>query len=160
MADKIAVLRAGKLEQFGPPLELFNRPANLFVAGFIGSPKMNFLKAEAKNDQLYLAGGLVLPMPTDAFHAPTGRDCVVGIRPGEVEIVDTASGMLMQVNAVEQLGSESFLFGATETGDALVVTTKGQTSVRSGDTIGVAIDYKAMHVFDGQTSLSLAVETG
>ena len=91
MADKIAVLRLGKLEQFGAPLALYNRPANLFVAGFIGSPKMNFLAGQVDADdraRLRLETGEVLAIPQAGFAQRSGANVTLGIRPNHLHAAD------------------------------------------------------------------------
>ena len=159
MADKIAVLRAGRLEQFGPPLELFNRPANLFVAGFIGSPKMNFLTAGlihgSEGSVIRLQDGSDLPVPQSRFGTPPSGPAVLGIRPGDLELAETGDGIPAAVTSVEQLGSDSFIFSRDSNGEELVLTTKGQTEIRSGDQIHLKIDPDRMHVFDAQTRQTL-----
>ena len=159
MADKIAVLRAGRLEQYGAPLDLYNRPANLFVAGFIGSPKMNFLTAglihDAGGSVIRLQDGSDLPVPQDRFGTPESGPAVLGIRPGDLELSDDDSGFTATVASVEQLGSESFIFGKNGDGEDLVFTTKGQTQIRPGDDIKLKIDPQRMHIFDAETQQNL-----
>ncbi|CUH77625.1 Maltose/maltodextrin import ATP-binding protein MalK [Tritonibacter multivorans] len=162
MADKIAVLRAGRLEQFGAPLELYNAPANMFVAGFIGSPRMNFLKAGliagAGQTILRLQDGQDIALSTDRFGRPASRPAVMGIRPGDLEITDSDAPLHMQVTAVEQLGSESILFGTSPCDEELVVTARGQTAVRVGDRLNLRPNPDAIHVFDAQSEESLALQ--
>ena len=85
MADRIVVLNAGRVEQVGSPLELFDRPANQFVAGFIGSPAMNFIPGRC-TPRGFEAADALLPLPADAFAGHAGRDAVCGIRPEHFEI--------------------------------------------------------------------------
>jgi multiple sugar transport system ATP-binding protein len=135
MADKIVVLRAGVIEQVGTPLELYNRPQNTFVAGFIGSPRMNFVPSSA--------------VP----HAPAGAH-TVGIRPEHSQLVQSAtSGALtVTVSQVEQLGSTSLLHGAVvhqgaeDTVFELVLN--GQTDVQRGDKVFVTAPPEHLHYFD------------
>ena len=159
MADKIAVLRDGRLEQFGAPLDLFNKPANLFVAGFIGSPKMNFLTAGlirgADGTTLRLQDGTELLLPHARFGTPDSGPAMLGVRPGD--LTQSETGIEMRVSAVEHLGSESFLFGKNSTEEDLVLTTKGQTVVKPGDAIRVGFDPATIQVFDAETSNSLAI---
>jgi multiple sugar transport system ATP-binding protein len=102
MADRIVVLNAGRVEQVGAPLELFDRPANLFVAGFIGSPAMNFIPGRCTSEGFAAAGGLLLPMPEAAAHA--GRESVCGVRPEHLEPCAACEGVPAQVLLVETAG--------------------------------------------------------
>jgi multiple sugar transport system ATP-binding protein len=128
MADKIVVLRAGRIEQVGTPLELYNQPCNQFVAGFIGSPRMNFV-------------------PVAKFpHAAPGTH-TVGIRPEHAQLADT--GLLqMVVTQVEQLGSTSILHGNVVPDAPFELILSGQTSIRRGDTVKVNAPAEHLHFFD------------
>src|SRR5438034_4277846 len=137
MADRIAVLRNGSVEQFGTPLDLYNRPANRFVAGFIGSPQMNFLGARvgAPSD----AGMRVVldatpngesqtPLPIDGSAQPEQR-VLLGIRPEHIVLGPTSAPSLAlsaMIERVEQLGAASFLYCALEGGERLTVHAPGQ----------------------------------
>ena len=149
MADKIAVLRDGRVEQYGAPLELYNRPTNRFVAGFIGSPKMNFLPAQLKDGTLSLGSKVV----QSGLSAKTVDPRVtLGIRPNHLT-VDDYGPVLFNVKSVEQLGGESYLFGQVQIDAAtedFTLHMAGQTSVRSGDQIRLSFDAEHMHVFDAE----------
>jgi multiple sugar transport system ATP-binding protein len=110
MADKIVVMNAGKTEQIGSPLELYDNPANLFVAGFIGSPSMNFLKGKLVRNgaglQVQMADGLLLPAPSSA--AQEGRDVVVGVRPEHLLV--RSDGVQAEVVVVEPTGADTQIF--------------------------------------------------
>ncbi|WP_158968155.1 ABC transporter ATP-binding protein [Paraglaciecola sp. L3A3] len=125
MADRIAVFNAGIIEQVGTPLELYNNPVNRFVAGFIGSPKMNFIDVQ-----------------------PTGNDktCSIGIRPEHLQI-STESGMWQgKVGVVEHLGSETFLHVHIDGADTLTVKADGECALQYGDNIYLsAADNKILH---------------
>jgi multiple sugar transport system ATP-binding protein len=128
MADKIVVLRAGVIEQVGTPLELYNRPRNTFVAGFIGSPRMNFLPAN------------LLPQATAGTHT-------VGIRPEHAQLA--GSGPLqIKVSQVEQLGSSSLLHGTVAGDTPFELVLNGQTAIQRGDTVHVAVPAEFLHCFD------------
>ena len=147
MADKIAVLRDGRVEQYGAPLELYNLPANRFVAGFIGSPKMNFLPAQLKDGTLSLGDQVVqsgLSAKTD------DPNVTLGIRPNHLT-VDDKGPVLFNVESVEQLGGESYLFGQVRIETAsqeFTLHMAGQTAVRPGDQIRLSFDVEHMHIFD------------
>src|SRR5688500_15138759 len=107
MADKIVVMHDGRVEQVGAPLELYDRPANRFVAGFIGSPAMNFLPAKADGTSISFSSGVDFSLPSKAGVQP-GQELVVGIRPEHLEIA--ADGFEAEVVVIEPTGSETQLF--------------------------------------------------
>lgn len=157
MADKIAVLRLGELEQFGAPLELFNNPHNLFVAGFIGSPKMNFLRGKVDASDrtlLTLETGEQVRLPEAGFRLQTGQSVTLGIRPNELQPA-TDGALHLEVRAVEQLGSDSYLYGALSDGTRLTVHNPGQTVVREGDKVPLNFAAEAVHLFDTESTLTL-----
>jgi multiple sugar transport system ATP-binding protein len=130
MADKIVVLRAGVIEQVGSPLELYRRPRNKFVAGFIGSPRMNFMEG--------------------AFAAENGAH-TVGVRPEHIDVVESNGQWQGTVGVAEHLGSDTFFHihntGLTET---ITVRAIGDVSLRHGDTIHLNPRMVEMHKFDAQ----------
>jgi len=143
LADRIVVLRDGKIEQVGTPLALYNRPANVFVAGFIGSPRMNFFPAEV----LRQSAGSLLP-PANAH--------TVGLRPEHV-LLDEAGPLEYRVQQVEQMGSTSLLRGTlagstseSQTPAHFEVVSNGQTSVKAGQTVRLSMPPAALHFFDEQ----------
>lgn len=160
MADKIAVLRDGRLEQYGAPLELYNRPANLFVAGFIGSPKMNLLKAGlisgAQETVVRLQDGTDLPVPEKRFGKPESGPAILGIRPSDLELTTKGDGITAKVTAVEQLGAESFVFAQNAFEEELVLSLKGQTEAKQGDEIQIKIVSDHMHIFDAKSEQNLS----
>ncbi len=149
LADKIVVMNAGRIEQVGSPLDLYRMPANRFVAGFIGSPRMNVVAAVVGPDgRPVLAGGAVFPVRTDL--AP-GTRIDVGIRaehlsPAENGDEGTLSGA---VRVVEHLGSDVFVHLAVE-GAAypVIVRIGGERQVRAGDLFRVTPEPSSIHVFD------------
>ena len=143
LADRIVVLRDGKIEQVGTPLALYNRPTNVFVAGFIGSPRMNFFPAEVLRQS---AGSLLLPA-----NAHT-----VGLRPEHV-LLGEAGPLQYRVQQVEQMGSTSLLRGTlvgsaseSQTPAHFEVVSNGQTSVKAGQTVRLSMPPAALHFFDEQ----------
>ena len=139
MADKIVVLRAGRVEQVGAPLELYNRPANTFVAGFIGSPRMNFLPAALLPATLREGADAVVP----------GGAHTVGIRPEHVR-VDARAQLQMKVAQVEQLGASSLLHGSVGQDTPFEVVLAGQTTTAAGDTVGVMLPPQHLHAFNAE----------
>lgn len=162
MADKIAVLRAGKVEQFGRPLDIYNNPVNQFVAGFIGSPRMNFLEAEIKQVeanqvtvQLDKNHSVTIPVKSaDGFQA-NGK-IMFGVRPEHVSVTDAAKGYLQAtVVAVEQLGGESYLYCELSKGEKFTIHMSGQTDIRRKDTIELTFDASLTKLFNVETGLTL-----
>lgn len=156
MADRIVVLRDGVIEQAGSPLDLYNKPANRFVAGFIGSPKMNFLEGVAAGQtavglQVKLHGGETVTIPATASQVADAAPVCVGIRPEHVELA--AGGLPMQVALTEQLGGNTVLYGSLSAQQSLVVQVVGQSHIKRGDTVHVQLPAPRCHAFaaDGQT---------
>jgi multiple sugar transport system ATP-binding protein len=152
MADKIVVLSAGNIEQAGAPLELYNKPANLFVAGFIGSPKMNFFKAsvedaDSSGTRLGMAGGtLALPR---AVAAGKGDKLTFGVRPEHIGIADGSGVPLanVKVDLVENLGGQTLLYTTAPDGSSLTIVLEGQRDIALGSTVTAHIDPAKCHVF-------------
>ncbi len=139
MADKIVVLRAGRVEQVGAPLELYNHPVNTFVAGFIGSPRMNFLPAD-------LVTGAEHP---DGAPTPPAGTHTIGLRPEHAAIADNGP-IRMHVDQVEQLGSTSLLHGHVGADTPFEMVCSGQTTIRGGDSVGIGMPLEHLHWFDAQ----------
>jgi len=155
MADKIVVMHDGIVEQMGAPLELYDRPANMFVAGFIGSPAMNFIKGSIKvnGKAVFKAeGGLELPLATAPAGAD-GRPAVYGIRP-EHFVIDAQNGIPAEVVVVEPTGSETQVF-AKLGGQDIVGVFRERVTVGPGDTIPLAPNPELVHLFDAQTGKRL-----
>ncbi|MCG8358804.1 MAG: sn-glycerol-3-phosphate ABC transporter ATP-binding protein UgpC [Kiloniellales bacterium] len=161
MSDLIAVMKDGAVQQFATPQEIYNRPANLFVAGFIGNPPMNFLDvslAAGAPPSLRL-GDAVLPLPQDADLrglAPDSR-LTLGVRPQALSLVasDRGDALQGQVDLVELLGSEKLIEVSLIAGQRLVVQVRAEVPVAMGDRIGVVFDAAAMHLFEPQEGLAL-----
>jgi multiple sugar transport system ATP-binding protein len=148
MADKIVVMHDGIVEQMGAPLELYDRPANLFVAGFIGSPSMNFLKGRLQGGRFVTATGTALPVP-NAPAASEGKPIIYGIRP-EHFILDETNGLPAEVVVVEPTGSETQVF-AKFGGADIVGVFRERINAQPGQQIRVTLDPKVVHLFDEQT---------
>jgi multiple sugar transport system ATP-binding protein len=153
LADRIVVLRAGVIEQVGTPLDLYNHPANLFVAGFIGSPRMNFLAAEVAGQEegsIAISGksGFRLTIPVQGELPGAGASVTVGIRPEHLHITDSTRSMLAgEVQIAEHLGGETFLYVALPSGEVVVAEVQGQIAARSGERVGIDFDMSFCHVF-------------
>jgi multiple sugar transport system ATP-binding protein len=151
MADRIVVMHDGIVEQIGTPLELFDKPGNLFVAQFIGSPAMNVFKGTVQNGQV-AALGASWPMPPTAKPVADGTSVHYGVRPGDLELAD--SGIAAQVVVVEPTGAETELL--LQIGDQkFTLVMHGRTSVQPDDTVYLKFDTHKAHVFDGSTEQRL-----
>ena len=153
MANKIVVLQAGLIEQVGSPLELYHHPNNKFVAGFIGSPKMNFLSGTVTGLKggmvsVRLAGGGTIDVPVEASRLNGGTEVTLGIRPEHFRVVADGGLLRGEVLVVERLGGETFLHVKTPTGDLLTIPADGDSPVSMHDTIGLQASPNDCHLFD------------
>ncbi len=150
MADRIVVMRDGYVEQIGSPLELYDRPANLFVAGFIGSPGMNLIrgKISAEGPLEFIAdGGARLPLQQD-IDVTRGSEVVYGIRPENIAIGE--GGINAEVVVVEPTGAETLIVASVGS-DNIVLALRERIGSRAGDTISLKPDTGKLHLFDGAT---------
>jgi len=160
MGDRVAVLKDGVLQQCDTPGALYDRPANVFVAGFIGSPAMNLVTGDAVDGGVRV-GGALLPVPRQqlARAAASNGKVTVGFRPETMHLVGEGQGIPVLVNVVEQLGSDAFLYtklASEGTDDVLhpsdvVVRTEPRSSVAAGQKLWLGVREGALHVFDAQT---------
>ncbi len=154
LADRIVVLSAGQVEQVGSPLELYEHPCNLFVAGFIGSPKMNFVEAEmvratGSEAQVRLSSGALVRTLVDASAAKPGEKVTLGLRPEHFELGGTENLIDATVTFVESLGGETYAYCAYPgVEDALTCNFDGRTRVRSGDALKLALPAESCYLFD------------
>ena len=152
LADRIVVLRKGIVEQVGTPLELYNRPENIFVAGFLGSPRMNFLEGKVKSVEghhaaIELKGGQTLHSEFPTAPAP-GAPVTLGVRPEDLVPVGEGEGILIgDVQLAEQLGGETYVYVALPDGSTVTAEFKGQAKLAAGDRLHLAIDNDKFHVF-------------
>jgi multiple sugar transport system ATP-binding protein len=156
MADKIVVLHDGAVEQVGAPLELYDSPVNLFVAGFIGSPAMNFIKGRFEGGQppvLVTASGFRIPLDA-APHAATDFEIVLGIRPEHMRLGGPLA-VQAQVVVVEPTGSETHV-NAVLDGKEIVCVFRERFSGRPGETIALSLDGGPQHFFDAETGRAIA----
>ncbi|MCV3210785.1 sn-glycerol-3-phosphate ABC transporter ATP-binding protein UgpC [Mesorhizobium sp. YC-39] len=153
MADKIVVMRDGKVEQVGAPLDLYDNPGNVFVAGFIGSPAMNFIKGKIGSKdgrQVFVSDtGSVLPVEAGALD---GQPVIYGIRPEHIDIAP--DGLPATVSVLEPTGSETQIF-AKFGEDAIDAIVKDRLTVRPGEEVRLKIDPRRVHIFDRQSGARL-----
>jgi multiple sugar transport system ATP-binding protein len=152
LADKIVVLNGGRVEQVGSPRELYERPASRFVAGFLGSPRMNFLPARLLTPgETSLVDTLVwgiTPLPFDSSNLATSTQLSLGIRPEHVSLkaADGAAGVV--VTAVEYLGSETYVHLDTGQDEPLICRCEVSAGWQAGDRVELQLDIDNLHLFD------------
>jgi multiple sugar transport system ATP-binding protein len=159
MGHRVAVLRLGELQQFASPAELYDRPVNVFVAGFIGSPSMNLFTVPVAEGGVRLGGALVpLPAAQRSAISAAGLDTVtLGIRPEQWTAngagASDEDGVLAQVTVVEELGSDAFLYGnlAVDPEQTIVVRAPGRSGARIGDKITLRTVNDEPHLFHPET---------
>jgi ABC-type sugar transport system ATPase subunit len=152
LADKIVVLNAGNVEQVGAPLELYHRPRNLFVAGFIGSPQMNFLDAEvmaadATGVKVALPGGGSVVAKVRGGGLAPGEKVKLGVRPEHLTEGEGDGAIPGEVDVVEELGESHFLYVRTPDGKLVTVRAGGDAPVRAKSRLNIGIPGEACHVF-------------
>ncbi|MFF0952771.1 ABC transporter ATP-binding protein [Rhizobium leguminosarum] len=146
MADKIVVMNNGLIEQIGPPLDLYDRPQNIFVASFIGSPAMNLLRGRVDNGSFRLGESTSLPLP----HSWSGqsKDIVYGIRPEKLGLGNGGFPALVEV--VEPSGAETQVIASAE-GEKITAVFRERITVSPGEVINFAVDADDVHLFDATT---------
>jgi multiple sugar transport system ATP-binding protein len=150
MADKIVVMHDGIVEQIGAPLELYDKPANLFVAGFIGSPAMNFLKGKAQGGKFVSDSGITLPLNGHA--ASDGKAVTYGMRPEHLKL--NPDGAPAEVIVIEPMGSETQVV-AKMGGQDIVCVLRERVDLKPGQMIKLAPDPKLSHLFDNESGKRL-----
>jgi multiple sugar transport system ATP-binding protein len=159
MGDRVAVMMEGLLQQVDTPLNLYDKPVNLFVAGFIGSPQMNLLTATAAAGKAQI-GKYQVPVDETAAQKMQGN-ITVGVRPEAWRLVSPEEGGLpVDVTVVEELGADGFAYGTCDVDgtptDVIVRISSARDSVHKGDTIYVTTDPKNVHVFDTESGERLS----
>jgi multiple sugar transport system ATP-binding protein len=163
MADRIAIMNDGKLQQVGTPLECYHQPTNEFVAGFIGSPSMNFLDVTADGDTL-VHGGFSYELRGDTRSALSGvaDQYRLGIRPETIQIADDdeTNVIVAKVNAIEPMGDQTHLY-VDVGGETVTVTMDGKLTFEPGETVRLTFEETDLHLFDIDTgeNLTLAKST-
>jgi len=157
MADRIVVMNDGNVEQVGAPLHLYDSPANRFVAGFIGSPAMNFLEGTIVSDSgassVSLDDGTGLPLPADLNVEP-GRKVVYGIRPEHLQLLNDGSGIPAKVFVVEPTGSETLIISDIG-GNRIHAVFRKRHIFKPGDVIYLTPTLTKIHLFDAQTGKAI-----
>lgn len=157
MGDRIAVLKDGVLQQVGTPRELYERPQNVFVAGFIGSPAMNIFDTELVEGGLTF-GSATIPVEREATEAATSTHATVGVRPEDIDVHTSGEGIPAKVVLVEELGADGYLYCEAEVGGettAIVARVDGREHPDKGDSVVLTPVDRHVHVFDNNTGLRL-----
>ncbi|MCR9214433.1 MAG: sn-glycerol-3-phosphate import ATP-binding protein UgpC [Proteobacteria bacterium] len=159
LGHRLMVLNAGHVEQLGTPIELYQKPASLFVAGFIGSPAMNFADAriDAEGQNITISGQAALPLGDGGMPDHGGKDVVLGIRPEHLELVpDAPDAVPMTVAMVEQLGADTLVHGHFgESKSNLTVRLDGIRTIAQGEVLPIRVTPDHLHVFDPSTEKRL-----
>jgi multiple sugar transport system ATP-binding protein len=159
MADKIVVMRDGRVEQTGSPLELYDRPVNQFVAGFIGSPAMNFLPGVLRrvngDGRVEFGDGLWLPAPLQAGAAQDGQQVLYGSRPEHMQLASGNEGVPTEVVVVEPTGADTQVFSKFA-GVELTSMFRDRHEFRPGEVIRLRPDPARAHLFDAASGVRLA----
>jgi multiple sugar transport system ATP-binding protein len=151
LAHRVAVMRGGTLQQVGTPIELYRRPANLFVAGFLGSPSMNFIRGQIQNSSFHFSGGSISLGGARASGAKSSS-VVLGFRPESAVLTapDAPGAIRGGVFVTEEMGNECFVFLNCE--DTLITVRAGADfRAEIGDVLGLRVDPESVHLFDEQT---------
>ena len=158
MGDRVAVMDKGYLQQVDTPLNLYDKPVNLFVAGFIGSPQMNLMEGHAVDGQIAL-GEYQVPVDPTASRKMQGN-VTLGVRPEAWRVVSESEGGLpVKVTVIEELGADSYVYGTSDVPGmppSIIVRVSGRRSMQKGETIYVTTDPDSVHVFDTDTGERLS----
>jgi multiple sugar transport system ATP-binding protein len=167
MGDRVAVLKDGILQQCDTPLNLYDKPNNLFVAGFIGSPAMNLIEGEVASDGIHI-GDYVVPVPRDTLAKAAGNEkrLMLGIRPENFTLGSGDDGIGIDVAVVEELGADAFVYGTVTglsdeeqlTANQITARIHGRTPPHRGSTIRLQIDSEHVHVFSTSTGERLSAD--
>jgi lactose/L-arabinose transport system ATP-binding protein len=148
LADKIVVLRKGRVEQVGAPLELYHNPDNKFVAGFIGSPAMNFASGIVESATSVSSKGLCVTIPMTVALPGKGAEVTLGLRPQNLSL--DLGGNSHRVDMTEALGGISFMHLTSPTGERLVLESREDPNVKTGDKVGITFDTDDIMAFDAK----------
>ncbi|MCU1421662.1 MAG: sugar transporter ATP-binding protein, partial [Microbacteriaceae bacterium] len=150
MGDRIAVLKDGVLQQVGTPRDLYANPKNVFVAGFIGSPAMNLFPADIVDGGLKF-GTAVAALERDALAATSATKVTIGVRPEDVTVSTSGEGLPVNVDVVEELGADGYLYGHTDIDGSrvdIVARVDGRVHPNAGDQVFITPVAKHIHAFD------------
>ncbi|MDO5372281.1 MAG: sn-glycerol-3-phosphate ABC transporter ATP-binding protein UgpC [Corynebacterium glutamicum] len=157
MGDRVAVIKDGMLQQVDKPLSLYDAPANLFVAGFIGSPAMCLLDGEVSEHGVKV-GDSVISVPREVLNRATGKEVVIGIRPEKFTLDYSGGSIKMVIDSVEQTGSDTYLYGKLQGSEStsnadrvLIARVAERISPNIGEVIELGMSETSLHIFDRKT---------
>ena len=153
MADKIVVMNEGLVEQTGSPLELYDKPVNSFVAGFIGSPSMNMLNASINSNSIDLGSAGSIPI-TKKPASENNLDITLGIRPSHMDISKNGEGIKFQIDVIEPTGADSLIYGKINDSECCVQTSE-RLNLKSGDLIHLLPSEDNLHYFDKESNVRI-----
>jgi multiple sugar transport system ATP-binding protein len=168
LGDRIVVMNDGLIQQVAPPLVVYDYPANLFVAGFIGTPPMNFLKGSlmAKDGKTYFSSsGIKVKLPRDLasrVEAYMGKDVTFGVRPenvmvkGHTNLAEDENTMASQVSVVEPLGDEQIVY-LQASGQDFIAKVDSHVGLKVGDSATMIIDVNRVHIFDNASGVNVSL---
>ena len=150
MADKIVVMNEGLVEQTGAPLELYDKPVNIFVAGFIGSPSMNLLNASINSNSINLGSAGSIPITRNTT-SENNLDITLGIRPSHMDISKNGEGLKFQIDVIEPTGADSLVYGRINDTECCVQTSE-RLNLKLGEIIHILPNEDNLHFFDNQSN--------
>ena len=149
LGDRLAVINNGIIEQIGTPIEVYETPKTLFVAEFIGTPKMNFINGKIKN-QKFVAGKTEVSLN----NLPDNDEAILGFRPEDL-IVDNNGKFLLNVEIIEKLGADSLIYGADQNQNLLCLRVNGNTKINVNEKINLSVPEDKYHFFDATNNIRL-----
>ena len=149
LGDRLAVINNGVIEQIGTPIEVYETPKTLFVAEFIGTPKMNFISGKIKN-QKFVAG----KTEVSSNHLPDNDEAILGFRPEDL-IVDNNGKFLLNVEIIEKLGADSLIYGTDQNQNLLCLRVNGNTKINVNEKINLSVPEDKYHFFDATNNIRL-----
>lgn len=153
LADRIVVMNDSRIQQVGPPMEIYTRPSNVFVAQFVGSPQMSLLRARLVDGEgaarFEIGEGTLIESRVRRSSLPRDSDFRLGLRPEAVRVAREDAGPEAKVELVERLGERTLVYARLADGQPITAEDEGDSKVRIGETVSLAIDGASAHVFDG-----------
>jgi multiple sugar transport system ATP-binding protein len=161
LGNRICVMHEGRVAQIGAPLEVYRRPASVFVARFLGSPPMSIVPAELDHSgdrvsAIVGGGAFALGVALKLQQLPADRKVLLGVRPEDIALVSPESGPTARVQAVELLGAETILSATLEGGGDIAIRAPRDLLANPGERIGLVVAPHALHLFDPETGATLA----
>jgi len=160
LSDRIVVLNEGRISQIGTPLDLYDRPQNMFVARFIGSPSMNFFDAVVDEEDgrviARIGGAHSIPLEGRLSGSEKGRAILIGVRPEHLRPDNSQGELPVRIDVVEPTGFMTLIYGSLGDESLCVVTTE-RPSIARGEIVSFSVDREKIHVFDSATGEAIGV---